>query len=83
MPRVEIITGDAPSPTLDLCIECVRGLVEGEPVPQSLRDDIEPFLDEDLPVGARVGSTDVEHPPYETDPKSCDRCQEQLTGNDN
>jgi len=78
MPRIELIppdfdesTGDG-TPTMDVCKDCMEKhlLEEGEEFPFERPGDSAPTM---------VGSTDVEHPPYEDmasfgDPYNCSLC---------
>lgn len=56
------------TPTIDVCRECGDELIEGENVPQ--------WLEERFGENAVIGSTEVEHPPYD-DPfqdYNCEHC---------
>ena len=83
MPRIEIINGDTPSPTVDLCRPCALELSEGETVPEWL-ERMFPVVSK---IGehdeyAEIGSTDVEHPPYSSE-YVCEHCGVPLKKRDN
>lgn len=87
MPRIEIIPveGVRPhdgSPTVDLCRTCAKGLTEGESLTES---DLAAFRVNGIPFkpGAKYGSVDVAHPPYEDEFIDCDACGSELTQCDN
>jgi len=58
------------TPTIDVCNECAYFFKEGQASPL--------YLQERYP-GSAVGSTDVDHPPYEDDDYACDYCGDTLT----
>ena len=80
MPRIEIEPnqqamvallerGDG-TPTIDVCKQCLYFFEEGSASPL--------YLQKRFPKSG-VGSTDVEHPPYEDDYYMCDCCGDRLT----
>lgn len=83
MPRIEIIPADwdkSPekargdgTPTIDICQNCLAFFEEGE---------VSPLYLQKHPKSA-VGSTDVEHPPYEDDSYACHCCGDTLTNQAN
>jgi hypothetical protein len=86
MPRIEIIPPDYTpdrgdgSPTIDVCLSCGYQFTEGMPLDQGDPDK----LTRQFP-GAVIGSTDVEHPPFE-DPElgyKCECCNKPLAEEDN
>jgi hypothetical protein len=78
MPRIELIpedfdenSGDG-SPTIDVCREHADVFVEGEKWEWEGGDNSD----------CVIGSTDVDHPPYEDDEYLCAVCGQQLTNDD-
>lgn len=83
MPRIELVTGGTPSPTIDLCRRCSRKFVDNEPLSEDLLADLESRLGKmDLPENVTIGSTDVAHPLYEYEVYTCNICGVVLSGDD-
>jgi hypothetical protein len=94
MPRIELIPSDFDestgngTPTMDVCKNCIadHGLEEGEEFPFE-RSQPSP-IGELGAITTLVGSTDVDHPPYEElasygDPYHCPLCGKELGQEDN
>lgn len=87
MPRVEIIpqdwegskeqqNGDG-SPTVDVCKSCHNDFTEGEELSDTSISELKQFRQGDM-----VGSTEVEHPPYDDDDYRCACCGRRLKEKD-
>lgn len=84
MPRIELIPNkpqDEATPTIDVCVACAEEyqFEEGEAFPK-LAQFLANLGDLSLP-SCRIGSTDVEHPPYDDLPGAyeCVVCGERLS----
>lgn len=95
MPRIEIIPADWEnsrekkmgdgSPTVDVCWSCKEEFVDGQPLDEDTLESLADVGRRIFPNGSVVGSTEVEHPPYEDSPDDmlCECCGDVLTGQDN
>jgi hypothetical protein len=79
MPRIELIpeeldlrSADGSTPTIDVCAEHAEIFIEGENWEWEGDDNGDCI----------IGSTDVDHPPYEDDEYLCAVCQKQLSNKD-
>ncbi len=81
MPRIELIPPldsmtENPSPVVDLCQSCADDIHTGDKV-----DEVMPASMYD---GHTIGSTNVVHPPYESDAHyHCQACDGRLSEEDN
>lgn len=82
MPRIEIMNGEVPSLTVDLCRGCANGLREGQPLSDDVWTDLAKTSGIDLEPLTLVGSTDVDHPLYGYEVHTCKACGIVLTGED-
>lgn len=76
MPRIEIIpdkplNGDA-SPTIDVCMSCM----EASEIEQGYCTSVYDYFDRhDVVPRGKIGSVDVDHPPYNSDDYNCLICR--------
>lgn len=65
MSRIEVIN-EGSTTIIDVCRDCGNELIEGEQIPE--------WLEQRFGEDAVIGSTEVDHPSYDDEDFSCERC---------